>query len=65
MLIAVEGSETGDGIERPTVVDVVLDIEQGATYVSLDAKLLAGFQVGRTVRVAIAKGWIDTVEGSA
>ena len=45
--------------------EVVLDIEQGATYVSLDAQLFAGFQVGRTVRVAIAKGWIDAVEGSA
>ena len=45
--------------------EVVLDIEQGATYVSLDAQLLAGFQVGRTVRVAIAIGWVDAVEGSA
>ena len=40
-------------------------IEQGATHVSLDAQLLAGFQVCRTVWVAIAKGWVDAMEGSA
>ena len=65
MLIAVEGSESGDGIKRPAVADVVVDIEQGATHVSLDAQLLAGFQVCRTVWVAIAKGWVDAMEGSA
>ena len=35
MLIAVEGSETGDGIESPMFAEVVLDVEQGTTYVSL------------------------------
>ena len=62
MLLAAEGSETRQRIERPTVVDVMVDVEHGSPPIALYAELISRLKIGRTVGVAVAILRVDAME---
>ena len=44
------------------MIDVVVDIEQCSTDITLYAELLAGFKIGCAIRVAVAIHGVNAME---